>query len=128
MLIALLLIMSTSLIAGATLGFFCAKSKGVDQDEMRNIVSFFMGFAIVFGAMGMYLGHRYMAGRFSLWYIIAAFGTFAVAFALSSSPNYGAVSLWIAALVVSCAVSTIVITRTACALASTQNTSEKDEA
>lgn len=128
MLIALILIAVTSLMAGAATGFICAKYKGVDQDEMKNIVSFFMGFAIVFAVMGMYLGQRYMAGRIALWYIIAAFGSFAVTFVLSSSPNYGTVSLWIAGLTVSCAVSTTLITRTACALASSRNTSNNDVA
>jgi phosphate/sulfate permease len=128
MLIALMLIAVTSLLAGAATGFMCAWYKGVDQDEMKNIVSFFMGFAIVFAMMGMYLGQRYMAGRIALWYIIAAFSSFAVTFVLSSSPNYGTVSFWIAGLTVSCAVSTTLITRTACALASSQDTSDNDEA
>ena len=128
MLIALMLIAVSSLLAGVVTGFMCAHYKGVDQDEMKNIVSFFMGFAIVFAVMGMYLGQRYMAGRIALWYIIAAFSSFAVTFVLSSSPNYGTVSLWIAGLTVSCAVSTTVITRMAHALAPSQKSSVNEEA
>jgi hypothetical protein len=109
MMIALLLIMSTSLLAGATLGFFCAKSKGVDQDEMKNIISFFLSLAIVFGLAGTYLSYRYMAGRTPLWYVSAALGSFAVLFALPNNPSLGTVGYWLAALAACCALLATVI-------------------
>ena len=127
MMIALLLIMSTSLIAGVMLGFFCAKSKGVDQDEMKNIVLFFLSFATVFGLAGTYLSFRYMAGRTPLWYVSAALGTFAVFFALASQPSLGTVSHWLAALAACCALLATVIAGLARAFAKFDGTNN-DEA
>lgn len=126
MMITLMVIAFASLLTGGAMGLLCAQSKGVGQDETEQIISFFMSFAIVFGVIGMYLSHRYMAGRISILYVLATFGSIAFVFALTSTPNYRTVTLWIAGLAACSAVSTTAIAAAARSIAYSANHSNHE--